>query len=48
MLIHAFLDHIRRRFKMTIATLAPVGYKQPTIEWNGLTVTDLFCGDDGG
>jgi DNA (cytosine-5)-methyltransferase 1 len=26
---------------------APVGYVQPDIEWNGLTVTDLFCGAGG-
>lgn len=25
----------------------PVGYAQPTIAWNGLTVTDLFCGAGG-
>ncbi len=23
---------------------APVGYKHPSVPWNGLTVTDLFCG----
>lgn len=26
---------------------APVGYQQPTVPWNGLTVTDLFCGAGG-
>jgi DNA (cytosine-5)-methyltransferase 1 len=26
---------------------AAIGYKQPDIEWNGLTVTDLFCGAGG-
>lgn len=26
---------------------AQVGYKQPAIAWNGLTVTDLFCGAGG-
>ncbi|MBO3663708.1 DNA cytosine methyltransferase [Microbacterium stercoris] len=25
----------------------PVGYRQPTVPWNGLTVTDLFCGAGG-
>lgn len=30
------------------ATLAPaVGYARPTVPWNGLTVTDLFCGAGG-
>lgn len=24
-----------------------VGYKRPEVEWNGLTVTDLFCGAGG-
>jgi DNA (cytosine-5)-methyltransferase 1 len=24
-----------------------IGYKQPTVSWNGLTVTDLFCGAGG-
>jgi site-specific DNA-cytosine methylase len=24
-----------------------VGYKHPAVEWNGLTVTDLFCGAGG-
>lgn len=26
---------------------AAVGYKRPDVEWNGLTVTDLFCGAGG-
>lgn len=26
---------------------AGVGYKQPDVPWNGLTVTDLFCGAGG-
>lgn len=26
---------------------AAVGYKQPAVDWNGLTVTDLFCGAGG-
>ena len=26
---------------------ATVGYKQPDVAWNGLTVTDLFCGAGG-
>lgn len=26
---------------------APVGYKHPAVPWNGLTVTDLFCGAGG-
>jgi len=26
---------------------AVVGYKQPDVAWNGLTVTDLFCGAGG-
>ncbi|WP_374978121.1 DNA cytosine methyltransferase [Microbacterium trichothecenolyticum] len=25
----------------------PIGYQQPTVPWNGLTVTDLFCGAGG-
>lgn len=29
------------------ATVERVGYKQPTVQWNGLTVTDLFCGAGG-
>lgn len=34
---------------MTAAVLdrPHVGYAQPDIEWNGLTVTDLFCGAGG-
>jgi DNA (cytosine-5)-methyltransferase 1 len=38
---------------MSTATLeratapALIGYKQPTRQWNGLTVTDLFCGAGG-
>ncbi|MCD2170363.1 DNA cytosine methyltransferase [Microbacterium sp. JC 701] len=31
---------------MSAATLA-VGYQRPTVPWNGLTVTDLFCGAGG-
>lgn len=26
---------------------APVGYRMPSVPWNGLTVTDLFCGAGG-
>lgn len=26
---------------------APVGYQYPAVPWNGLTVTDLFCGAGG-
>lgn len=26
---------------------ATVGYQQPDVDWNGLTVTDLFCGAGG-
>lgn len=26
---------------------APVGYRMPEVPWNGLTVTDLFCGAGG-
>lgn len=29
------------------AVLERVGYKQPEVPWNGLTVTDLFCGAGG-
>jgi hypothetical protein len=29
---------------MTTATLERTGYARPSINWNGLTVTDLFCG----
>jgi hypothetical protein len=32
---------------MTTATLERAGYARPTIVWNGLTVTDLFCGAGG-
>lgn len=32
---------------MSTPTLAPVGYRPPTTPWNGLTVTDLFCGAGG-
>jgi DNA (cytosine-5)-methyltransferase 1 len=32
---------------MSTATLERIGYKQPAIAWNGLTVTDLFCGAGG-
>lgn len=32
---------------MTAVTEAPVGYTRPTVPWNGLTVTDLFCGAGG-
>lgn len=28
-------------------TLGRVGYRQPGVAWNGLTVTDLFCGAGG-
>ena len=30
-----------------IATRDNLGYRQPVVEWNGLTVTDLFCGAGG-
>ncbi|QYF98473.1 DNA cytosine methyltransferase [Microbacterium sp. PAMC21962] len=26
---------------------APIGYQRPSVPWNGLTVTDLFCGAGG-
>jgi DNA (cytosine-5)-methyltransferase 1 len=29
------------------AQTAPVGYRMPEVPWNGLTVTDLFCGAGG-
>lgn len=29
------------------AATKPVGYRQPAVPWNGLTVTDLFCGAGG-
>jgi DNA (cytosine-5)-methyltransferase 1 len=32
---------------MSAVIEAPVGYKMPTVPWNGLTVTDLFCGAGG-
>jgi len=32
---------------MTATLAAPVGYARPTTPWNGLTVTDLFCGAGG-
>jgi DNA (cytosine-5)-methyltransferase 1 len=32
---------------MSITTLKRIGYKQPNVPWNGLTVTDLFCGAGG-
>lgn len=32
---------------MTAATAPPVGYQPPAVPWNGLTVTDLFCGAGG-
>ncbi|PNW10667.1 DNA methyltransferase [Microbacterium testaceum] len=33
---------------MSAVTLAPpFGYARPTVPWNGLTVTDLFCGAGG-
>lgn len=32
---------------MTKTAAAPVGYQHPAVEWNGLTVTDLFCGAGG-
>lgn len=28
-------------------TPAPIGYRHPEVPWNGLTVTDLFCGAGG-
>lgn len=30
-----------------IAEASPVGYRMPEVPWNGLTVTDLFCGAGG-
>lgn len=27
--------------------MSKIGYKQPAVPWNGLTVTDLFCGAGG-
>lgn len=32
---------------MTATVAVPVGYARPTVPWNGLTVTDLFCGAGG-
>lgn len=32
---------------MTATLTAPAGYARPTVPWNGLTVTDLFCGAGG-
>lgn len=32
---------------MTATLTVPVGYARPTVPWNGLTVTDLFCGAGG-
>lgn len=32
---------------MTITVAPAVGYSRPTVPWNGLTVTDLFCGAGG-
>ena len=33
---------------MSSATIErPIGYAHPTVSWNGLTVTDLFCGAGG-
>ncbi|MFF7681488.1 DNA cytosine methyltransferase [Microbacterium sp. NPDC007973] len=29
------------------AIVSPAGYARPTVPWNGLTVTDLFCGAGG-
>lgn len=31
----------------TASPTPPVGYARPTVPWNGLTVTDLFCGAGG-
>ena len=31
----------------TATHTAPVGYVRPAVPWNGLTVTDLFCGAGG-
>mgnify|MGYP001951841925 CR=1 FL=1 len=30
-----------------MTTTTTVGYQRPTVPWNGLTVTDLFCGAGG-
>lgn len=32
---------------LAIAERPPVGYQRPAVPWNGLTVTDLFCGAGG-
>lgn len=32
---------------MSVATAPVAGYKMPSVPWNGLTVTDLFCGAGG-
>ena len=32
---------------MTATATAPAGYQHPDVPWNGLTVTDLFCGAGG-
>jgi DNA (cytosine-5)-methyltransferase 1 len=32
---------------MSAMKTAPVGYQHPAVPWNGLTVTDLFCGAGG-
>ncbi len=32
---------------MSTTLTSPVGYARPTVPWNGLTVTDLFCGAGG-
>ncbi|MCZ4066489.1 DNA cytosine methyltransferase [Microbacterium sp. H37-C3] len=33
--------------KATTVVDQPVGYRMPVVPWNGLTVTDLFCGAGG-
>ncbi|GAA3009254.1 DNA cytosine methyltransferase [Microbacterium aurantiacum] len=32
---------------MTKTKAQPIGYTHPAVQWNGLTVTDLFCGAGG-
>lgn len=32
---------------MTKTKAQPIGYAHPAVQWNGLTVTDLFCGAGG-
>ncbi|MCC2033092.1 DNA cytosine methyltransferase [Microbacterium allomyrinae] len=32
---------------MTAAVADRIGYQHPAVDWNGLTVTDLFCGAGG-